>query len=160
MAIECPFGTGKADDYAADHRGNRGYSLPHGTVQVEYRIGGMSETNRARQWPVMEHTCEMACNEHVARPLLVASLGRIEVTAPREFWGGESLRYDHRCAAVRAVPRGWACDGVYGLCWRWEVHLQEPPTLGQLRGAESVCQKSEVPNPNKAFWQHMQEEAA
>jgi hypothetical protein len=66
MGIECPFGTGKSDDAPADHSGQRGYSLPNGTVEVEYRIGGMSAKRRARQSPVMEHTCGMACGEHVA----------------------------------------------------------------------------------------------
>jgi hypothetical protein len=109
MGIECPFGTGKADDDPADHSGNREYGIPNGTVEIECRIGGMSATKWARRPPVMEHTCGMACSEHVARPLLVASLRRIEVTAPREFRGGEPLRYDHRCAALWAVPGGWVC---------------------------------------------------
>ena len=92
MGIECLFGSGKADGDRADHTGNRGYIFPNGTVEIEYRIGSMSATQPARKSPVTEHTCGMACGEHVAEPLLAASLGRIEVTAPREFRGGESLR--------------------------------------------------------------------
>ncbi len=150
----------EADDESADQNGHRGHRIPSGTVEIEYRIGGMSATQRAGQSLVMEHTRAMACGEHVAGPLLVASLGRIEVTAPREFRGAEALRDDHGCAAVRAVPSGWACTGGCGLCWRSEIHRHELPTPGQLRSAESVCQKPEVTNPHKAFWQHMQEEAA
>jgi hypothetical protein len=116
MGIGCPFGTGKADDDPAGHSGSRGYSIPNGMVEIQYRIGGVFATQRARQSPVMEHTCAMTCGEHVAGPLLAASLRRIEVTALREVRGGESLRYDHRCTAVRAMPRGWACAGGYGLC--------------------------------------------
>ena len=92
MGIECRFGTGKADDDPVDHSGNRGHGVPNGTVAIEYRTGGVSATRRAKQSPVMGHTCGMACGEHVAGLLLAAWLGRIEVTAPREFRGGESLR--------------------------------------------------------------------
>jgi len=87
MGIGYRFGTGKADDDSVDHSGNRGHGVPNGTVEIEYRIGGMSATQRAGRSPVMEHTYGRACGEHVAGPLLAASLGRIEVTASREFRG-------------------------------------------------------------------------
>ena len=108
MGIGCRFGTGKADDELGDQSGNRAHSVPNGTVEMEYRIGGMPASHRARQSAVFEHTCGMARREHVAGPLVAVSLGRIEVTAPREFRGGESLRDDHRGAAVGTVPGGWA----------------------------------------------------
>jgi hypothetical protein len=82
MGIGCRFGTDKADEGAVERSGKRGYSIPNGTVEVEYPIGGVSATQRAKQPPVIEHTCGMACGEHVAGRLLAASLGRIEVTAP------------------------------------------------------------------------------
>src|SRR5690348_2585279 len=101
----------------------------------------MPASHRARQSAVFEYTCGMARREHVAGPLLAVSLGRIEVTAPGQFRGGESLRDDHQAAAVRAVPGGWAGAGGRGLCWRWEIHRHELTTPGQLRGADSVGQK-------------------
>jgi len=104
MGIGCRFGTDKTDDDRLDYSGNRGYSIPNGTVEIEDRTGGMSATQQVRQSPLIEHTFGIACGEHVAGPLLAAPLGRIEVTAPRKFRGGESLGYDHRGAAVRAVP--------------------------------------------------------
>ena len=117
MGIGCRFGTGKADDDRVDHPGSRGYSIPNESVEIGHRIGGMAATQQVRQSPLIEHTCGMTCGEHVAGPLLAAPLGRIEVTAQREFRGGESLRYDHRGAAVRAMPGGWVCGGGCGLCW-------------------------------------------
>jgi hypothetical protein len=44
MGIVCRFGTGKADEERVDHSGNRGYGIPNGTVEIEYRIGSMSAT--------------------------------------------------------------------------------------------------------------------
>jgi hypothetical protein len=65
MGIVCRFGTGKADEERVDHSGNRGYGIPNGTVEIEYRIGSMSATQRAKQSPVIVHTHGMACGEHV-----------------------------------------------------------------------------------------------
>ena len=47
-------------------------AFPNRTVEIEYRIGSMCSTQRARQSSVMEHAGAVACGEHVAGPLLVA----------------------------------------------------------------------------------------
>jgi hypothetical protein len=108
MGIGCRFGTGKTDNDRVDHSGNRGYSIPDGTVESGYRIGGMPATQQVRQSPLIEHTCGMASGEHVVGPLLAAPLGRIEVTAQREF-AAVSL-----CATTIGAPQCGQCQ-VDGL---------------------------------------------
>ena len=93
----------------------------------------------------------------MAEPQLDASLRGIEVTAPRYFHRGESLRYDHSGATVWAVP------GALRSFWRlWfrGAHGQHLPADRELGGAESVRQKPEVANSNEALRQYMQEEPA
>src|SRR5262245_36429835 len=104
MGIECRFGTGKADDGTVDRSGRRRYSIPNATGWIGSRGGSMPASQRARRLLVMEHTGGMACCEHVAGLLLAWVLRRIEITALREFRGGESLRYDHRGATARTMP--------------------------------------------------------
>ena len=97
---------------------------------------------------------------HVAGQRLTTTLGRIEVIAPRYLRGSESPRYDHRRAAAWAVP---ARKVIFaGACGRWHgrTHSQQLPAQRELLGARAVGQESEMPNPDKAFRQHMQEESA
>ena len=70
------------------------------------------------------------------------------------------------CATTMAAPQCGQCQvdelssasGNAGCFLR--AHRQQLPAYGQLGRAESVCQISEVANPDKAFRQHVQEESA
>ena len=100
-----------------------------------------------------------ACGEHTGGPLLIARLRRIEVTAPREFRGGQSLNHYHRGAAVWATPARWEIRWLIDTRQR-RIAAQQPPAKRKATGAPSICQESEMPDSNESFRQHVQEEAS
>src|SRR5215468_3252812 len=98
----------------------------------------------------------MACGAHVLEPGWIAVSGRIEGSASRYFCGGKSLDDHHRGAAEGAMPvrgairRAWPEAGL----WR-RIITQQLLAERQAFGAEAIGQKSEVPDSDEAFGQHM-----
>src|SRR5271165_3797863 len=103
------------------------------------------------------HTSGLACVECADGPPWIAASGGIEVSAPREFPGGESVNNNHRSAAVGAVPGGGGLRGRGG--WR-PIARQQLLAERKAMRAESIREETKVPDSHEAFWQHVQEEAA
>ena len=93
---------------------------------------------------------------HVDGPLLSAASGGIEVSAPREFHGGESVDDKHRGTAVRAVPVRGRLRGSGG---RRAIFRQQLLTEREAERAESVREETKILDSHKALGQHVQEES-
>ncbi len=94
----------------------------------------------------------MACGEHVDDPLLFAVSGGIEVRAPREFYGGESVDDKHRGAAVGAVPVG---GGLRGGGGRRAIARQQLLAEREAAGAESVRKETKIPDSDEPLRQYV-----
>ena len=94
------------------------------------------------------HTNAPACGTHVGGPQLFAASGGIEVKAPREFHGGESVSDNHWGAAVGAVPVGGSLRGSDG---RRAIVRQQLLAEREAAGAESVREETKIPDSHESL---------